>query len=461
MRTLPVRARIYVACVVLAAAVVLVAAVRNLDWTTSGWFVLVLGAMFTLFMWRMPFVRESGVYLGMGFPVALASFIIVGPWGAAMVGALGGAFMLQGLPPVKRAYNCAQFTLCAFLAAEAYVHAGGPVGSLSAHDFPFVVVPVTVAALVHGVLNGVLLTGVVWLAQSVPPREVLGGTLLRSIPGYLGYGAFGLLMAVLWVGVDIGLLAGVLVLLPLAVARWAFSQFAAEQQAYQSTIAALVQAVETKDRYTRGHSERVAKASVMIARVIGMREDRVNALRYAGILHDVGKLGVPTKLLQKTGGLTEQEFNAVKLHPVRGLEMLSDIEFLDEAFKGILHHHERLDGHGYPMGLHGDQIPEFARVIAVADAFDSMTSTRSYRHARTIEDAIEELQRCKGSQFDPGMVDALVHALGRERWVPGVDPAAEARSRAAGMTEQVGAAAPVAVDHDDPTFSAVFTGEAR
>jgi HD-GYP domain-containing protein (c-di-GMP phosphodiesterase class II) len=173
-----------------------------------------------------------------------------------------------------------------------------------------------------------------------------------------------------------------------------------------------------------------------------MREDRVNALRYAGILHDVGKLGVPTKLLQKTGGLTDDEFAAIKLHPVRGLEMLSDIEFLDEAFKGILHHHERLDGTGYPMGLRGTQIPEFARVIAVADAFDSMTSTRSYRGAREVHVAIEELQRCKGTQFDPRMVDALVQALSRESWERTEvepDPAAAATSAAV-------------VDHDDPTF---------
>ena len=155
-----------------------------------------------------------------------------------------------------------------------------------------------------------------------------------------------------------------------------------------------------------------------------------------------------TIAIQKTGMLTEEEFAAVKLHPVRGLEMLSDIEFLDEAFKGILHHHERLDGLGYPMGLQGHQIPEFARVIAVADAFDSMTSTRSYRHARTVDDAIAELERCRGTQFDPRMVDALVAALQREPWdASGVDEEAESK---------VGRA-PTEPDHDDPTFSVVFT----
>ena len=315
--------------------------------------------------------------------------------------------------------------------------------------------PVLVADLVHCAVNALLLMGVVSLAEKVSPKQVLVGSLLKSVPGYLGYGIFGLLMAVLWVGVDIGVLAGLLVLMPLAVARWAFSQYAAEQQAYESTIHTLVQAVETKDHYTRGHSERVSRASVMVARFIGMREDRLNALRYAGILHDVGKLGVPTKLLQKTDKLSEEEFAAIKLHPVRGLEMLSDIEFLDEAFKGILHHHERLDGRGYPMGLAGMQIPEFARVIAVADAFDSMTSTRSYRHARSVEDAITELQRCKGSQFDPRMVDALIASLVKEPWVAsGVDDEAER----ADLPESVSVNS---VDHDDPTFSVAFRDDTQ
>ena len=171
---------------------------------------------------------------------------------------------------------------------------------------------------------------------------MLLGTVAETAPSYVGYGLLGLLFAVLWNWSSP--FAAVLVLLPLLVARWAWMQFALQQQAYEATIRTLVQAVETKDHYTRGHSERVAKASVMIARVLGIREDRVNALRYAGILHDVGKLGVPTKILQKTSGLTDDEFAMIQTHPLRGTEMVQDIEFLDEAFKGILHHHERVDG---------------------------------------------------------------------------------------------------------------------
>jgi HD-GYP domain-containing protein (c-di-GMP phosphodiesterase class II) len=230
----------------------------------------------------------------------------------------------------------------------------------------------------------------------------------------LVYSLFGLLLAVVWT--QVGWVSAVLVLLPLVVARWVFAQFAAQREAYEATIRSLIQAVETKDAYTRGHSERVARASVMIGRAIGMRDERIRSLRYAGTLHDVGKLGVPTRVLQKAGRLTDDEFAAIQLHPVRGREITRELDFLGEAVEGIYHHHERLDGRGYPLGLTGDQIPEFARVIAVADAFDSMTTTRSYRGARSVADAVEELIRCKGTQFDPGMVDALVAAIRQVGW---------------------------------------------
>src|SRR5579875_2769605 len=131
----------------------------------------------------------------------------------------------------------------------------------------------------------------------------------------------------------------------------------------------------------------------MIAKEIGMRAERVEAIRYAGMLHDVGKLGVPTSVLQKSGALTDDEYAAIQLHPMRGLDIVREIGFLDEALGGIMHHHERIDGTGYPMGLAGDEIPEFARVLGVADAFDAMTSDRSYRGARPVCEAIAELRK--------------------------------------------------------------------
>jgi len=187
---------------------------------------------------------------------------------------------------------------------------------------------------------------------------------------------------------------------------------------------------------------------VLIARVIGMREDRVQSLRYAGMLHDVGKLGVPTRVLQKNGGLTEGEFASIQMHPVQGVEIIREIEFLDEAVAGIRHHHERLDGRGYPMGLTGNDIPEFARVIAVADAFDSMTTTRSYRGARSVEEAMNELRRCAGDQFDGRMVEALVSAVADHGWSPSETPAVKVVAEEPFDQEALG------FDHDDPTTTA-------
>ncbi|CAM5383597.1 hypothetical protein SMICM304S_05533 [Streptomyces microflavus] len=138
---------------------------------------------------------------------------------------------------------------------------------------------------------------------------------------------------------------------------WVFAQCHREDTAHRATIRALVQAVDIKDTYTRGHSERVGRASVLIARELGMDPGRLEALRFAGILHDVGKLGVPTRVLRKDGPLTPDERRVMELHPEYGHEIVRSIGFLDEARAAILHHHERLDGTGYPYGLSGASIP--------------------------------------------------------------------------------------------------------
>lgn len=204
-----------------------------------------------------------------------------------------------------------------------------------------------------------------------------------------------------------------LFVLPMVVARIAFARARVQMEMCGATMAALNQAMEAKDQYTLGHGQRVSTGSVMLARELGMTFERVEAIRYAGMLHDIGKLAVPTEILQKTGALREEEFAAIKSHTALGLEIVRDIGLLDEALAGIFHHHEKMDGRGYPMGLAGAEIPEFARVIAVVDAYDSMTSTRSSARARSHEDAIAELRRGAGDSFDPAMVVAFVRAVER------------------------------------------------
>jgi hypothetical protein len=444
MGPLPTKARLYVAAIVVA-AMPLPGLASLFGWQNFNAVDLVaLGLLLILTDSLGARGSHDFASIALSSVISSACLPLVGAWGTILL-ASTTIIAYDSQPAVKRVFNAAQMTLAAAAAAGTFTLLGGR--AISENSFPYILGPFLAALAVHCLVNGTLVAGVVHVSQAVPMRVIFQGTMVGSLPGYFGYGLFGLLLAVVWDedGAGVGPFAAVLLLLPLFVARWAYAQYAEEQRAYDRTVRALMAAVETKDLYTRGHSERVSAASVLIARVIGMREDRVQSLRYAGMLHDVGKLGVPTRVLQKNGGLTEGEFASIQLHPVQGVEIIREIEFLDEAVAGIRHHHERLDGRGYPMGLSGTDIPEFARVIAVADAFDSMTTTRSYRGARTVEEALAELLRCVGNQFDPRMVEALVSAVGEHGWSPDETPVF------APPAEEPFDQEARAFDHDDPT----------
>ncbi|MBP0459964.1 HD-GYP domain-containing protein, partial [Streptomyces montanisoli] len=360
---------------------------------------------------------------GSFFPVLLAAAFLLPPASAALV-AVPGALLgrVERRPyAARRVWRAAQLALAAWAAARAQTAFGGPVAlggggyGLTTPDFPYVLLPAAAAALAFCLVLAALDGGILATAEGVPPRGAWRGLLPRSLAAHGVHALAGLMMAVLWRS-PYGPLSSLFVLLPMYISCWVFAQYHRERAAHQATIRALVQAVDIKDKYTRGHSERVGRASAMIAAELGMDRDRLEVLRFAGILHDVGKLGVPTRVLRKDGPLTPQERRVIELHPEYGHEIVRGIAFLGEARSAILHHHERMDGSGYPYGLAGDEIPEFARVVAVADAFDAMTSTRSYRRARPVETALAELRRCAGTQFDPEIVGAMVRALARHGW---------------------------------------------
>jgi len=177
---------------------------------------------------------------------------------------------------------------------------------------------------------------------------------------------------------------------------------------FLSTIKAIANAIEAKDPYTRGHSERIRNFSLVIAKELGMAEKQLKDLEISALLHDVGKIGISESVLRKHGSLTEQENEEMMKHPVIGAEILSSIKQLAGAIPGIKYHQERFDGNGYPYGLKGDYIPLAARIIAVADTFDAMTSNRPYRDALSEEDALRELERCSDVQFDARCVRAFI-----------------------------------------------------
>jgi len=191
---------------------------------------------------------------------------------------------------------------------------------------------------------------------------------------------------------------------------------AAEAEAeatYLGAVRALAAALDARDPYTAGHSERVSTFAVAIGQELGLEGEAMETLRLGALLHDVGKIGVPDEVLRKQGALTPAEFEAIKIHPSAGARILRSIPFLAPHIPIVELHHERPDGRGYPYGLAGDAIPLAARIVHVADAFDAMTSARAYRAARLPVEAIAELRRCAGTDFDGPSVEALVVAVPR------------------------------------------------
>lgn len=188
----------------------------------------------------------------------------------------------------------------------------------------------------------------------------------------------------------------------------------AERHRLTTLATALARTVDAKDSYTRSHSETVAETCALIARELDLEPDRIEKLRLAGLLHDVGKIGIPDAILQKPGPLTDREFEVMKTHTTLGHSIVRGAEFEEEA-EWIRHHHERMDGGGYPDGLPAEELALESRIILVADAFEALTSDRPYRRGRPEADAMLELERHAASQFDPDCVAALRQALSPER----------------------------------------------
>lgn len=183
------------------------------------------------------------------------------------------------------------------------------------------------------------------------------------------------------------------------------------EKAYLDSIETLRYTVEAKDPYTRGHSDRVAEYSVLIGEKLGLSEEDLRTLRIGGLFHDIGKIGIPDSILLKESKLTDDEYSQIKNHPTIGAHILQNATIFQDILPIVKHHHERYDGNGYPSRLKGEEIPYFARIAAVADTFDAMTSKRTYRNAIPLEEVKEEIKRCEGTQFDPSIAETFLEIL--------------------------------------------------
>jgi putative nucleotidyltransferase with HDIG domain len=398
--------------------------------------------------------RNVGARIGFSFTsiVQLAAVAILGPLGAAIVGAVTQLMEFNKHPVRVRIFNASMTSAIGSVGGFGYLMAGGATDVFEVHGASLLLLhvglPLMFADVVICILNAAILSGIVRLTQGTPIRRFVLGMLGTSGPAYIGYGVIGFLFVILWVPAGVGPASAMLILAPLFVARWAFVQYGDEQRAHQRTLSALVAAVETKDLYTRGHSERVAVLCDLMATSLALNQQDTDALRFAGMLHDIGKLAIPARVLRKGDALSDADMTSISTHAQRGVDMVRGIDFLRDSFEAIRHHHERMDGRGYPDGLSGQHIPPFARIIAVADAFDSLTTSRSHRAAYSVEEAVAELYRRTGTHFDLPMVAALERGLSRHVWTP------------TQLEPQLMATAGRAFDHDDPEASDLMAGVA-
>ena len=229
--------------------------------------------------------------------------------------------------------------------------------------------------------------------------------------GLLGQIPMGWLMAQIAIGV--GLWATIPFMIPLVLARITFTKYAETRELFFGTVSALSQAIDAKDGFTRGHADRVSRIAGAVARQMDLGEAEIERIELAGLLHDIGKIGVEDRILMKPLRLDQDEQELMRRHPIYGASILEPSAALRPLVQMVLHHHENFDGTGYPEGLRGEAIPLGSRIIIVADAYEAMTSDRIYRKAIGHEKALEQMSKYKGIQFDPKIVRAIEQLLAK------------------------------------------------
>ncbi len=366
----------------------------------------------TLIAAALPVRLPGGVHATITTAPVLAALFDPGlpnPFGVCWV-ALLGTFEprdLRGEPKwYGTSFNRADWVLSAFGGWVAYtltasaIRPGDPIG---------VIAQIVAAGGVFAVINSALALLANSLKTGIPLSRVWALSVSNIAIGIVSQVPLGWLMAE--IADRVGQWAAVLFMVPLLLARYSFSKYTETRDLFFGTVSALSQAIDAKDGFTRGHADRVSRIAGAIAREIGLAEKQIEHIELAGLLHDIGKIGVEDRILMKPARLEADEQELMRRHPIYGASILEPSAALRPLVPIVLHHHEHFDGSGYPEALKGEEIPLGARILLVADAYEAMTSDRIYRKAIGHERAMEQLNRSKGAQFDPKIVRALDQLL--------------------------------------------------
>jgi putative nucleotidyltransferase with HDIG domain len=417
MKALPKGFQLFFMLITLLTASILIWAIYHTVWTKDALVSLLVFGILAVASESLPVALPKGGYISVSYAIFLSSAVLF-PLGITLsVAAMGGLFVFgkafAGEPFYKRIFNASQFVLSMTLAQSILGLSGNKVFTFNLSCI-FIYVAMT---LIYMITNITIVT----LALGMVQEKFPWSTWLRSIwlsnikwilPNIMAFSPLGILLALIYRNFSIWGL--VLLFVPLLLSRHSFQLYVDLRENYLNTVEALVQALEAKDTYTSGHSSRVGKLASAMAIEMKMSEEKMEFLKYASVLHDVGKIGVSEFILNKKDKLLDEEWESIRNHPVIGEEIIKKIKFMYDIGQVTRHHHERYDGKGYPDGLHGEAIPLESRIIAVADTYDAMTSNRSYRNAKTHNEAVSELHRVAGTQLDPKMVEVFCKVASEE-----------------------------------------------
>lgn len=395
---------------------VLVASALISRMTWPGWQHWLGMSLFLVMSWiseanpvHLPFTKNSGTISVTGALIA-ATFILFGALPAAVIGTLGTIRLKDVRGQTKLVafvFNRAQCGLWSGLSGVVYGLLGGH-SLLVQHSIN--VAAIVAAGLCMTVLNIALSVAYIAVKTGRPMRSIFVWDISFALANVATFVIMGALMAAVYLST--GALGTVLFFVPLLFSRFTMQKYIEVHEAYADAVTTLVRAIEAKDAYTAGHSQRVADLCLSLAIRMRIPERIQESLYYVGYLHDLGKIGIPEHILKKPGALTIDEYAVMQQHPTIGAELVKNFKFLGRLVECVAHHHERLDGKGFPMGVMAGELGLETRIITVVDAYDAMNSDRPYRKGRAAEECCRELIAQAGVQFDPDVVREFVAMMG-------------------------------------------------
>ena len=400
--------KLYIAFVVISAGA-LMSALLFLNYQIEPlWLIFVWGVsswISDMFPVEVKKINGNSMLLGLSMTFNLSAAVLFSPLTAALIGMIGGLPSLKKVEWSKAIFNVAQISISTAMASLIYRWAY-PVNSAEIIK----ILAIGIAILSYAVLNNIFVSSAVSLATGKKMKTILKDVFMD----FFGISIF-ISLAVAYVVVYlypyVGLWDIAIALGPLLTIRFVLDLYKKFLNTKIESMGALLKALEEKDPYTAGHGERVSKYATLVAERLGIDGKLLEDLRMAAWLHDIGKIGIRDKVLNKPGKLSLDEFEEIKSHPVKGAEILSEVPSFRKMVPWVKYHHEHWDGSGYPEGLKGKQIPLEARIIGVVDVYDALTTQRAYRKAFSPEMALQIMKNESGKSFDPVVLAAFLDVI--------------------------------------------------